>query len=743
MVAIKINKFGGMIPAIDGRLLPDNQAQYAQNIRVLTGSVEPLRVPRLIYTPKSPSTRRVYRIPRANFTKEYIDASYWLEFDNQDVDVIHSPTVQDEFDRYYWASTQRYGPQPPQYNTLERIIAEDPPLLLGVPTPPVAPTVSRTAGVVYLESPTSEMAILMGSVQSYKVFGFGVDTKTRSVGPNVDKVYEEWGRSLLRSNTRGQLGKAESQTNASKAANEIEITGFPAEIRYYTANVNKRVVVDNQGRVTSGLPTPPDPANARGFYKGVGLQEARAYVYTWITAFGEESAPSPATLYNGYSGDEWAITLKAPGTEITDKRLIEKTRIYRTVSGVGGSTTYFFVADVPVAQLIYLDKIEDTVVSAGAILQSYLWTPPPEDLEGMALMPNGIICGWRKNEVWFCEPYRPHAWPTSYTVSVEYPIIGIGVIGQSAIICTTGNPYTISGINPASMAVSRIASYEPCLSRGSIISGQSGVLYASPNGLALAIPGQVTVVTENLINHDQWLDYGNYLQLSTLRAATFSGGYYCWSTTQLGCFLDAAFDNDAFEVSDFTGAKKGAIIDLKDPRSGYSFLSSKKPVVGVFNDHWTGEVFFLSDNKVYWVDTSSAQEFSQFVWRSKVFEMPNQRNMEAMRVHFIPLATVTDYGPGPFGGGYWDDREIWDDTELYNFLWLDEGDDGDIGEQDQLVVKVFADGRLVYRKSLSETGQLLRLPSGFKAMFWQVELKGRVTLKSFEMATSAKELINV
>ena len=59
------------------------------------------------------------------------------------------------------------------------------------------------------------------------------------------------------------------------------------------------------------------------------------------------------------------------------------------------------------------------------------------------------------------------------------------------------------------------------------------------------------------------------------------------------------------------------------------------------------------------------------------------------------------------------------------------------------VVKVFADGRLILTKELLKSGEQIRLPSGFKAQFWQIEIEARVKVYSLQMATSAKELRGV
>lgn len=56
------------------------------------------------------------------------------------------------------------------------------------------------------------------------------------------------------------------------------------------------------------------------------------------------------------------------------------------------------------------------------------------------------------------------------------------------------------------------------------------------------------------------------------------------------------------------------------------------------------------------------------------------------------------------------------------------------------LARVYADGVLRFTRELRKSGEIFRLPSGFKATFWQVEIEARVQLKSVEIATYPKEL---
>lgn len=591
MVALKMQNFGGMLPAVDRHLLPQTSAEIAENAFLYTGAVQGFKALKPVFTPTDPGTQKVFRVPIQNRDSGRIPNSYWLEFPSPNTDVVRSPTTGDQFERFYWASDIGR----PMYNSRARIAANDPPLVLGVPRPPAAPTVIVSGGAAPIES--------------------------------------------------------------------------------------------------------------------------RAYVYTWVTDFGEESAPSPPVVLTGNASGTWAVTVTAPNTGALTDRLLDKVRIYRTVSGVGGETDYFFVGEMPIADTVFDDAVAS--VTNNRLLESLFWTEPPLDLRGFVVMPNGIIAAWRANEIWFCEPFQPHAWPVTYQISVDATIVGCGVIGQTLVVCTEGAPYAVTGANPASMSQSRLATFEPCTSRGSIVSTPVGVTYSSPNGLVLATAAGAVPITRQMMLKEDWSEI---LYLPSLFAATFNGGYYTMGSTAIGCFAAEGFNTDAFLPIDFSGAFTGMFVEPTDMRIAVTKLRQPVPVRNVYNDLWTGEVFVLRDDGLFWLDQTRACEEPRqpYIWRSKVLETPEAENFEAMKVHFSTHNCSPDLNPV---------RYVELDQEL---------------QPDQYgIVRVFADGRLCMARELRKTGEFWRLPSGFKAAFWQIEVESRVKLESIEIATSAKELTDV
>ncbi len=586
MATVKISTFGGTVPAVDDRLLPENNAAFARNVWLYSGALQGFRTQRSVRTLANSSSCSVFRLPNSLSDGPHISDSYWLEFGSSFVDAMRTAVVGDQYERYYWAQQTAA----PRYNTKARIKAGLPSYLLGVPAPP----------------------------------------STLTVTPQV-------------------------------------------------ANADQ-------------------------------LTETRSYVVTWVTEYGEEGPPCDPVTVSGWSGGTWVVGGMYPSS-YTDRNITRK-RIYRTVTSSQGVASYFFVTELANSATSYADTNLSTTITSNNQLASATWFGPPADLQGWVSMPNGIIAGWSGKEVWFCEPYRPHAWPSEYTVSSDYNIVGLGVQGQTLIVCTEGYPTAITGINPASMSMAKVTTFEPCTSRGSIVSTPEGVYYASPNGLIRAANGSFVNVTQGAITKDKWQ---NLLRLQYLQAARLGTGYYVFGVGAFGGFATTAFANSAFAMDDFSGAYSGLFIDPSNPQVTTT-LCSDTPVLKVFNDPWSGELMIIKDGQVYWVDVQSSDlALRPYIWRSKIFQSNLPENFEAIKVYFDPAAsgTLSATGCSALTG---------------NTLG---------------VIRVYADNNLVFTRELVTSGDQFRLPSGFKAQFWQIEIEARVKVYSVQMATSAKELRDV
>ena len=249
--------------------------------------------------------------------------------------------------------------------------------------------------------------------------------------------------------------------------------------------------------------------------------DTRFYVVTFVTDWGEESAPSPVTdLLEPDQND--SVNIQRPTVssgEAYAVRNIQRWRIYRSNSG-SQSSAFQFVDDVPITQTQYVDSKKGAEL--GEVCPSLTWDEPPYRMDaqfegfpkpvtgtnpflrGLVGMPNGIMAGFFDNTVAFCEPYTPYAWPVEYQVVTEFPIVGLGVFGQTLFVGTTANPYFISGADSATMSAQKLDANQACASARSIATIQGGVLYASPDGLCLADGSGVRVVSRAMFTREDW-----------------------------------------------------------------------------------------------------------------------------------------------------------------------------------------------------------------------------------------------
>lgn len=425
-----------------------------------------------------------------------------------------------------------------------------------------------------------------------------------------------------------------------------------------------------------GVPAPTGAPTLTRAGTGTTPSEDRSYIYTYVTVFGaisEESAPSPATTITvNTTGDP--VTISGFATPPSGNYNFQYKRIYRSVIGAT-TASYLLVAEIPIATSSYTDS--KTAAQLGSALTSLYFTPPPSTLQGLVSMPNGMMAGFTGNQIWFCEPYLPHAWPSIYMMTTDYPIVGLGVFNNSLFVGTTRNPYMLTGTTPSSMAQEKLPMVQPCISKKSIVSDQYGVLYASPNGLASVAPGTQEIISNALYTRDEW----QALNPSTMIGAVYNNMYFGFYQT--------------------TGGARNSIIILRgDNPPLATFDSSAK---ARFVESNTGVVFYLSatDNKIYSLDSSTSSN-TVFQWKSKKF-------LQARPTTFASLQLHADYVYMAANAGSY------------------------------VTVKLYADGALVYTGNITDD-QPVRLPSMTRSYYWEIELVGNVPVRRVAIATSVAEL---
>lgn len=491
---------------------------------------------------------------------------------------------------------------------------------------------------------------------------------------------------------------------------------------------------DDQTSFYLGVPAPDTTITVTP--PGAG-SSTRAYVTTFVSAYGEEGAPSDPVLATGAVGT-WVIGNLDTTPQDGSNRNITKLRIYRTVPG-NNSSTFFFVAEVDLGTTSYNDNASDDAVAANNVLESTSWAMPPEDLEGFVSMPNGYLVGWKDRRLCFSEQYRPHAWPAEFELATEFEIIGLAVWGNILVIGTRSNPYLGSGNTPASFTMQKLDAIEPCLTRRGMVTTTAGVYYPSINGLVMVNSQGVLNVTQDLVTKEEWSLYSP----DTIFAASLGLQYIA-----------------------FNGPNFGFIFNPTEQNARLVELDRFADVAGLETDRYTGEVYIIQADRAFQWDVTGSERL-YWRWKSKEYHFPKPLNFGAIKVKFetgainVSIDVLTYYKPynearfaaGPLNtlGGHvlngvqgagqvpsWtepENRMPLGGSSLYpiNFMLLQ-------GVGVRLIA--YANKEKVF-DTIATNEDMIRMPAGFKRDVWQFEFVGNTTCYSVSIAETGKELNQV
>lgn len=431
------------------------------------------------------------------------------------------------------------------------------------------------------------------------------------VGPYARVV----GRDNWKNNPKwpaSELLTAEEKTAALiKARDKLFSTSVDLSVHYDTQlrELTESIASEYDTKITPGLPE----VTSR-------TVESRAYLYTFVNDWGWESAPSPVSdLIDCDEND--VVTISAP--EPPAGYNINRMRLYRSSTTNAGAAFQFTVENDPVVSdwtnpltRSYIDTTKQATL--GEPCPTMNWDAPPDTLKGLTAMANGTLVGFIENQLLFCESYIPYAWPLQYRQTTETKIVGIGVVGQSAVVVTEGHPYYVSGVDAANMSAQKMEFNQSCVSKRTIASGDGGVLYASPDGVCLASSAGVQVITKGAISRRDW---------QTFMGATWTDVF-------------AEYHEGVYYI--INGSGVGYAIDLESRKiSTFTQVCS-----GVFSDMLTDKLYAVSGTSL--LDLFGSASNNTATWRSRVFVVGDQPAFSAIRVesNFESTVTVKVYGDG-------------------------------------------------------------------------------------------------
>lgn len=409
-----------------------------------------------------------------------------------------------------------------------------------------------------------------------------------------------------------------------------------------------------------GVPA-PTTAPVIWQYAAVGpsVPEQRAYVYTNITAWGEESAPSPAAVGTADSAHLLQLGSFAPAP--TGAHNIVKRYIYRSVTSSSG-TNYYWIGEIPMTEATFSDNVD--IASIGEPLATLDWDTPPDDLAGLIALPSGALCGFSGKQVCFSVIGAPYAWPQIYRLTAEYDIVAVAASGQGVFVLTKGYPYFINTGDPASAQMMRIEEEQPCVSARSVVTFQGSVIYASPDGLVSLSQSGTKILTEALFDRETW----QAINPSTLFAAKHDNRYYGFWEGGGGFVLDTSGNLTTHDIN--------ATAVYVDPVLDQMYLA-----IGVNIEKWH----------------AGANKISS--WHSKRFNLPAPTNFSCAKIKANSYANIT----------------------LKVSAYLDTAQQATAVANASRGLLIANGAKLTYTTQVLNAG-IVRLPSGFIAKVWEFEI---------------------
>jgi hypothetical protein len=460
-----------------------------------------------------------------------------------------------------------------------------------------------------------------------------------------------------------------------------------------------------------GPSVPPQAATGSGGALGDdGGLRSLSYVHTFVNQWGEEGPPSPPSpvleARHGQTVD--IFNLEHP----SDDWWIAKRRVYRTLTPSSGSAMWRFCAEIPVAQYSFSDTVPDDELGEEMSTASHV--APPATLRGIIALPGGFLAGFSNNELRFSEPYRPWAWPMEYALHTDHSIVALGSFGATLVAATNAHPYMASGNHPSAMSLSRLPDRQACVAPGGMVSLNDGVLFPSPDGLYFIGSKGGRLATGQLMDRDAW----QALNPESMNASVHNRRVFSFYTHKqeptpkpppdlspdalvngfhIGNSLLGTSPTDGMPWTEVFPEGGGLVFDFADENPMLTFL-----------DFYAAATYAAPETDTLYCNLPDTQGKSRIcawekgtepltaTWRSKTFNLPRPATFGAARID-------SDFDHGP------------------------------------MTLRIFADNVLRLETQLDHTNPV-RLPAGFRAARWEIELQGSSRVTQVAMATTIDDL---
>ena len=347
------------------------------------------------------------------------------------------------------------------------------------------------------------------------------------------------------------------------------------------------------------------------------ISESILYCYTYVTVNDEESLPSPAS-----AAALWSYPINnTVGNIVTSPeataRGVNRIRIYRSQTSDLGVTDFYFVAEISAGVPAYAHFITTTPLAEP--ITSLDNDLPINSLRGLISLPNGMMAAFSGKQLYFCEPFIPHAWPSKYSLTVDYPIVALVSFGSTIAVLTTGTPYVVQGTHPDSLVMERIEQNLPCLAAQGVADLGYTAIYPSTEGLVSISPSGAQVISKAMFTLEQW---------EAFVPASFVAGVH-----------DGRYVFSFYDLAAFT--RRVGIVDMTGQTPFY--VEGNTAIAAMFYRIQTGDLYLLRgvETGTEIVRWERGDHFA-FRWKSKRFELPSKVSFGAIIVDTDPIAGAAE-----------------------------------------------------------------------------------------------------
>lgn len=581
MTAMSLKEFIGMVPRSPDHLLPDNAAAFADNCDFSRSQLQPLRGGAEILSTSKP----IYGM--------YTDSgAYWYTWESYVV-AYRSPVINEQFNRVYYIEgnpgvlmvtvTPETDGRPPMTGGPPK-----PELrwAAGVPNPTVAPKLDLIERSSLPDYPNALLEFKLWYTDGSVAYG----VQTIAPFPVIDITWKRYHFDVSQ-----YPPPAEAPAGAVLVVQAIATEGTPAGGNKQLFSMNT-ATNSTTGATTSALPggitMTLEAAAGNIMYVNFawGVIETRAYVYTEVNVWNEESGPSPVTLISPTYMQDVRVTMTHPDNAASGYRLRKESNVYRTY---GGSQYIKANAAGVVTGTVFDDSARTVQSGTGTALASLTWVVPPVGMNGLVLAPNGWFAAFAGNTLFMSEPYRPHTW--QYTMTFPKAITGICVGAQVIVVTTREATYIVTGPHPHSVTSMVVPIPVGGITHQSMCAVEGGVAFLSNDGIVVVEGSQASLaVNQRLFTRQVWRDmFGD--DLPTMHLA-----YHDGTVVAASWAADTGF---VLELDEAGGAM-----------TRYNFQHTALMRLPVQD-----ALYYAANNKIY---RFREGEYLNAAWNSKVFITP-------------------------------------------------------------------------------------------------------------------------